>query len=980
MIWLIVGLVGLVLWLLPIITAFSALHGTRQIRRELNARLVQLEQELARLRSATIAPAPAEPAQTDPTQANLSAAPLIPTDAWPPQVPPPLSTAELSAAPLPELPDVLPDALPTERPADLPHTQASKITQPQQLPSRTEDLPALHVDALAPVAATQPEPSVLPEAPIFKAKPMTNLEPDEQSLPIVTSVWRSLLGWFSGGNLIVRVGVLVLLVGVVLLLRLASHYFQTPIELRLALVAAGGLALTVTGLRLRQRRRGYALSLQGAGLAVLYLTLFAAFRLYAVLPSSLTFGLLAVLAALSAWFALRQDALALALLAFGGGFLAPILTATGQGNVVALFSYYLLLNVALAWIAHQRTWKVLNALSLLMTFGVASFWGWRQFDPALRWPLEALLIAHVGLYLFVAVRYSQLLVVATRMPQNQAHTANVALVDSGLLFGVPLLAMGLQAGLLHDVPFALALSSALLAAVYLLLGRYLLRQGQAMRLMTEGSLALGVGFLALVLPLALDAQWTAQGWAVQGAAMIWLARRQSASGVAPRRWLVVFGLLLQLLSALLLIWVTIDRAAPVLGFGLLAAGAWVSAWQLRCRTDADVALPVLPMLSMLFRLPLLWLALLYSVISAELLLAQSPFASLWARQSSVLHWTIEGLLLAAGLLWVLRRAAWQEAQVSLRLWLPLLGVLLWWHLGRLAVDSAAQTVQHGLLVVAALVLLLLGRQLLILLAQQQLGRLDQALYVLGAMALLAGLPDLFWPNLQPITPVLLPSLVAYYWFSQPQGVAWLNRSRLLNDCALPVLLALLFWLLAVNLSASGGQFGLPYVPLLNLLDLSIAALLLLLWRWRQQFALGMWRKLLTLLLGVAVFLSLNGMLVRTLHQWNNSPLWSEGAWSVDSVQTSLTLLWTLLALAATVLASRQGWRSLWLAGIALLALVVLKLLWVDLSHVAAMWRVVSFMGAGFMMLVIGYVAPLPPPRAAPESTALPFSPMDRNND
>src|SRR5690606_24138513 len=52
--------------------------------------------------------------------------------------------------------------------------------------------------------------------------PVTTIDPDERSLPIVTSLIHSMQNWFFGGNLVVRVGVLVLLVGVVLLLRLLS--------------------------------------------------------------------------------------------------------------------------------------------------------------------------------------------------------------------------------------------------------------------------------------------------------------------------------------------------------------------------------------------------------------------------------------------------------------------------------------------------------------------------------------------------------------------------------------------------------------------------------------------------------------------------------------------------------------------------------------------------------------------------------------
>ena len=47
-------------------------------------------------------------------------------------------------------------------------------------------------------------------------------------------------------------------------------------------------------------------------------------------------------------------------------------------------------------------------------------------------------------------------------------------------------------------------------------------------------------------------------------------------------------------------------------------------------------------------------------------------------------------------------------------------------------------------------------------------------------------------------------------------------------------------------------------------------------------------------------------------------------------------------------------------GIAVLALVIAKLIFLDLSHTHTITRIVSFIGSGLVMLVIGYFAPLPP--------------------
>lgn len=77
------------------------------------------------------------------------------------------------------------------------------------------------------------------------------------------------------------------------------------------------------------------------------------------------------------------------------------------------------------------------------------------------------------------------------------------------------------------------------------------------------------------------------------------------------------------------------------------------------------------------------------------------------------------------------------------------------------------------------------------------------------------------------------------------------------------------------------------------------------------------------------------------------------------MQTGLTLLWTAIALVAMWWAAQRSARLPWMAGAALLGVVVLKLLVVDLSGTGTVMRIVSFIGVGVLMLVIGYVAPLP---------------------
>ena len=98
------------------------------------------------------------------------------------------------------------------------------------------------------------------------------------------------------------------------------------------------------------------------------MTVFAAFRIYALLPAGAAFALMLVLVAGTGVLAVLQDALALAVLGIVAGFAAPILISTGSGNHVVLFSYYALLNLAIFAIAWKKPWRTLNLLGFAFTW------------------------------------------------------------------------------------------------------------------------------------------------------------------------------------------------------------------------------------------------------------------------------------------------------------------------------------------------------------------------------------------------------------------------------------------------------------------------------------------------------------------------------------------------------------------------------------------------------------------------------------
>ena len=152
------------------------------------------------------------------------------------------------------------------------------------------------------------------------------------------------------------------------------------------------------------------------------------------------------------------------------------------------------------------------------------------------------------------------------------------------------------------------------------------------------------------------------------------------------------------------------------------------------------------------------------------------------------------------------------------------------------------------------------------------------------------------------------------------------------------------------------------MPLLNPLDISLAGVLLVLLNWQKAVGIhfGKLNREIKLVGSVMAFILLNGVLLRTLHHWLGTPFQWAALFDYPIVQMAFTFLWGLTAFVLMMLAHQRQKRILWIAGAALMGLVVAKIFLLDLAQRGSIERIVSFIGAGLMLLVMGYFAPLPP--------------------
>jgi uncharacterized membrane protein len=177
-----------------------------------------------------------------------------------------------------------------------------------------------------------------------------------------------------------------------------------------------------------------------------------------------------------------------------------------------------------------------------------------------------------------------------------------------------------------------------------------------------------------------------------------------------------------------------------------------------------------------------------------------------------------------------------------------------------------------------------------------------------------------------------------------------------------VVVVMLLWAVVITFATGGDVAPLPYLPIINPLDIAMLIAMFTAFRWWRANAgedIDWWPNILKSL-AVVVFMLVNGVLLRAVHHVAGVP-WRESAlFSSDEVQASLSLFWAVLGLALAFTATKKQMRTLWLVGAGLLGVVVVKLFLVDMANTGTVARIVSFIGAGLLLLAVGYFSPLPP--------------------
>ncbi len=336
-----------------------------------------------------------------------------------------------------------------------------------------------------------------------------------------------------------KIGIIVSLIGLGFLLREAAvrGWVDFTIEIRLAAATVFGLGLLGFGWHQRTRRPIYGRSLQGGGIAVLYLVTLAAYALYdllAPLPALVAVVLITVAAGA---LAMIQGSLTPAMLGLIGGFSAPLLAFAWPQDHFEVFGFYAVLGVAVVAVSRRMAWPTLVLSGYVFTFVVAGLWLFAREEHNDWAQLQPFVAFFVLLYTLVPLAWP---------PVPSSREEPVGFKDTWitpLVFCTPFAGLAMQALLVGHLRYGVAVSSGVLAVVHAAYRQLSRRLGGPGKQIEVAYAALAVVFSATAVPLFLGASATSAIWAVQGAVLVWASSRWGS------RLALLGGSILQVIAA-----------------------------------------------------------------------------------------------------------------------------------------------------------------------------------------------------------------------------------------------------------------------------------------------------------------------------------------------------------------------------------------------------------------------------------------------
>jgi len=430
----------------------------------------------------------------------------------------------------PEKPkEVLPEKQEIPLQAKIPE-QEGKITEKPLAPVRPPPPPPPPKPAPVHIKPIAPKPVQIHERIIPETQPVkTQSELEKKVFGILKSIWNWIvvgeeyrnknlsLEYAIATTWLLRVAILFIVIGIGFLLKYSiDNAWLGPIG-RVCLSILAGIAMLIGGLKLlKGKYHIIGQGLLGGSIAVFYFSAFASSIMYDLIPVNFAFAVMILITLASGVLAVKLDSMLVAILGTIGGYLTPIMLSTGSENLLALFSYILLLGIGLLGIARYKRWKLLNALSFVFTYLIFFAAIHKIYDKNIHF---ATTVSFATLYFLlfsgITILYNIINKEKTTILELIGMFANVVIYF--------LTAYSLITGLYpkeYVAIVSLGLAAFYIAGIFYFIKREIEDKNFLIFLTGFASF-----FVTITIPLILSDMWLTTAWAIQAFIFLWMSSK-----------------------------------------------------------------------------------------------------------------------------------------------------------------------------------------------------------------------------------------------------------------------------------------------------------------------------------------------------------------------------------------------------------------------------------------------------------------------
>ena len=208
---------------------------------------------------------------------------------------------------------------------------------------------------------------------------------------------------FIGENLINKIGILILVLGISYFVKYAidKDWINEPARVGIGMLS-GALIMGIAH-KLRKKYAAFSSVFVAGAIAVFYFTIGVAFHTYHLFGQTAAFIIMVLITVFSCLVSLSYNRKELAVLSLIGGFAVPFMVSTGQGNYVVLFTYILILNIGILALAYYKKWGIINILSYIFTLILYGAWLFKDLDEKVPHYLGALLFGFAFYLVFIGI-------------------------------------------------------------------------------------------------------------------------------------------------------------------------------------------------------------------------------------------------------------------------------------------------------------------------------------------------------------------------------------------------------------------------------------------------------------------------------------------------------------------------------------------------------------------------------------------------